>query len=71
MTQADVFEVKEPERKMLLDYFDDYDFPDDDEDGDKIIVDGKEYTYQMTLSMEYADDECCRVLIDGEYYYFG
>ena len=59
------------ENKMLLDYFDNYDFPEDDKDGDKIIVDEKEYTYQITLSTKYTDEECCRVLIDGQCYYFG
>lgn len=59
------------ENKMLLDYFDNFDFPEDDKNGDKIIVDGKEYTYQITLSTNYTDEECCRVLIYNEYYHFG
>ena len=36
-----------------------------------IIVNGKEYPYEMTLSFDYPDDMCCRTIIDGEFYYFG
>ena len=36
-----------------------------------IVHDGKEYEYEMTLSPAYPDDKCCRVNIDGTYYYFG
>jgi hypothetical protein len=41
-----------------------------DDDG-HIMVNGQVYTYEMTLSSEIDDEHCCRVMIDGEYYYFG
>jgi hypothetical protein len=41
------------------------------EDCDGIIHDGKKYQYEITLSDAYEDDKCCRVNIDGVYYYFG
>ena len=41
-----------------------------DNDG-MIIVDGVEYPYEITLSMEVSDEQCCRVKINGKYYYFG
>lgn len=54
-------------RKKLNDYFT---WKFGEEDG-TVIVEGEIYEYEMTLSMEYADDECMRVQIDGEHYYFG
>ena len=53
--------------KRLEDYYS-YEFTDND---DEIVIDGKVFSTEMTLSPEYPDDLCCRVLIDGEYYYFG
>lgn len=40
-------------------------------DDEHIIHEGKIYPYEITLSSEYSDDMCMRVLIDGTYYYFG
>lgn len=38
---------------------------------DWIVHNGKEYQYEITLSDIYPDNKCCRVKIDGIYYYFG
>ena len=52
-------------------YLEDY-YSYDLGDGDgKIIINGKTYIYEMTLSMKVPDSKCCRVFIDGKYYYFG
>lgn len=41
-------------------------------DEEYILVKGKgKFLYEITLSLDYRDDECMRVEIDGEYYYFG
>ena len=53
--------------KRLGDYFK-YEYADN---ADAVIINGKEYPYEMTLSFDYPDNMCCRVLIDGEFYYFG
>lgn len=53
--------------RLLTDYYD-YDLTD--EDG-IVVVNGKSYVYEMTMSMKVPDEKCCRVLIDGNYYYFG
>lgn len=72
------WESESPERKMLYDFytmdrisFDTENFEEYDEDDFSIAIDGKYYRYEMNLSSEYNDDECCRVEINGEYYYFG
>ena len=44
---------------------------DNDEDYFSVIVNGKRYPAEMTLSLEYDDAHCMRVMIDGVYYYFG
>ena len=44
---------------------------DDEEDESVIIHEGKKIPYEMTLSNAYPDNYCCRVMIDGIYYYFG
>lgn len=53
--------------RMLTDYFE---YELSDEEG-IIIVNGKPYEYEMTMSTEIPDDKCCRVFIDGKFYYFG
>ena len=53
--------------KRLEDYFQ-YDFTDND---DEILVNGKVYETEILLLSDYPEDYGCRVLIDGEYYYFG
>lgn len=63
-----VIEIEPEERKSLYDLTDNLKYSDRD---GYILVDGKPYQYEMTLSQKYNDDECCRVKIDGEYYYFG
>lgn len=63
----DEYESK-TERKMLNDYYE-WEFSEEES---YIEVKGKgKSQYEMTLSPEYRDDECMRVVIDGEYYYFG
>jgi len=37
----------------------------------EIIIDGKNYEYEMTLDPKVPDYACCRVLVDGNFYYFG
>ncbi len=53
--------------KRLGDYFN-YKYADN---ADAIIVNGKEYSYEIALSFDYPDDMCCRALINGAFYYFG
>jgi len=53
--------------RLLSDY---YEYSLSDEDG-IIIVNGKPYEYEMTMSTKVPDSKCCRVLIDGNFYYFG
>ncbi len=69
LTINDDFEVI----PLLGDFFKwDYLISDDDEKEWWIVVEGKgEMPYELTLANEYSDDECCRVQIDGQYYYFG
>lgn len=58
-------------RKRLENYFK-WEFSYDDSEDFYIDVEGKgRLPYEMTLSPDIPDDECMRVLIDGEYYYFG
>lgn len=52
--------------RELVEYFGEYDIQDE-----KVIVNGKAYEYEMNLSQAVPDHKCCRVLIDGNYYYFG
>lgn len=40
-------------------------------DDGEIIIDGKLYQYEINLSQSVPDDRCCRVFIDGKYFYFG
>lgn len=40
-------------------------------DNDTVIVNGIEHQYQITMSLDFDDEHCCRVQIDGDYYYFG
>lgn len=54
-----------------LKHLDDYFKYEYGEKENAVIINGKEYSYEMTLSFDYPDDMCCRVLIDGEFYYFG
>ena len=58
---------------LLGDFFKwDYLVSDDEDKEWWIIVEGKgEMPYELNLSTEYMDDECCRVEIDGQFYYFG
>lgn len=70
----DVLDLSTDERetlgavKFLDDYYNwEYGF----KDGEIIIGDKIHLTYEMTLSPEVNDNACCRVLINGEYYYFG
>ena len=53
--------------RMLEDY---YQYELGENEGE-IIIDGKSYEYEMTLNPKVPDDGCCRVLVDGSYYYFG
>ena len=53
--------------RELGDYYD-YDYGDED---NTIIINGKTYQYEMTLSMKVPDEKCCRVFVEGNYYYFG
>jgi hypothetical protein len=70
MKQGESRKGKAMEKKMLFDYFPTAEIiPSDDEF--LIEVEGKVYQYEMTLSPAYSDEECCRVCIDNEYYYFG
>ena len=57
---------------LLEDFFKwEYLVSDDDEKEWYVVVEGKgEMPYELNLSTEYKDDECSRVLIDGQYYYF-
>lgn len=58
-------------RKMLSDYFNMekiYILNTDDEF--LIRINNTIYPYQMSISANVPDSECCRVDIDGEYYYF-
>jgi len=41
------------------------------DDDNIVIVNGKAYPYFMTLSPEVDDEHCCKVLINGDFYYFG
>lgn len=54
--------------KELYDLDPHYDILDDDM---HIMVNGQIYEYEMTLASDYDDEHCCRVMIDGQYYYFG
>ena len=54
--------------KSLYDYYPEFDINPDDS---IITINGNEYPYEMTLSLDYDDAHCCRVMIDGVYYYFG
>ena len=58
--------------KMLEDYFPnyDYDFSDPTDPDTYIIVDGKRYQAEMTLSPYVDEMQSQRIQIDGEYYYF-
>lgn len=42
-----------------------------EDDEDCIVHNGKLYKYSITMSPYFTDDRCCRVNIDGIYYYFG
>lgn len=42
-----------------------------DPDNSIVTVNGVSYPYFMTLSPEVDDGHCCKVLIDGNFYYFG
>ena len=57
--------------RLLADYYE-YELADDDlYDEGTVIVNGKPYVYEMTLSMKVPDEKCCRVFVEGNYYYFG
>ena len=62
------------EEKAMVDEFlwltDYYDWDAAEDDG-KIVVDGKEYEYEITLDEDIPDNLCMRVMIDGYYYHFG
>lgn len=51
----------------LEDYFPNFEFEDDDH----LRINGKVYAYSITLNPDIPDDRCCRVQIEGQYYYFG
>lgn len=69
--------------KRILDYYFPHYWTDTDEDGNFIVIiypthedkmnftNGKSYRYSMSLSPNVSDSECCKVKIDGKYYYFG
>jgi len=67
------------ERRLLDDYYKwEYVHYENDEDDDgifriRIFIDGEWIikTYEMTLSPEVPDSECCRVRINRKLYYFG
>ena len=66
--------INESDVKMLNDYFN-Y-TTDVDDDGYLIVTVDKDgtqavYRYIFTMNSDISDDKCCKVLIDGEYYYFG
>ncbi len=42
-----------------------------EEDENCILHNGEKIPYFMTLSAAYDDAHCCRVKIQGVYYYFG
>ena len=68
--------------KKQLDIYYPYYLTDTDNDDNFIITiystkedmenktNGKTYFYSLTLSPSVDDSECCKVKIDGEYYYF-
>lgn len=53
--------------RELEDYFK-YEVGDDD---GEIIINGKSYKYELTLNPCVPDHKCCRVFVEGNYYYFG
>ena len=53
--------------KCLGDYFK-YEYAEEE---DNVIVNGKLYPFEITMDEQYPDDMCLRVMIDGEFYYFG
>lgn len=58
-----------PNLRMLDDYFPDWDYSEKD---GFIIINGREYEYQINLSDKIADSQCCRVRIGRKgYFYFG
>lgn len=57
--------------RNLYTFFDEeqIDFPEND--GDHILINGRKYKIYISLSNRVSDTECCRVRVDGKYYYFG
>ena len=58
-------------KKMLEDYFPDYQIDVDNDDFHAVRIYGKTYLYELNLCADVPDSECSRVKICGEYYYFG
>ena len=59
-----------PHKRLLVNY---YTWRDVDDGIIEVLIDGKWVTkiYEINLSQNIPDSECCRVRIDGKYYYFG
>lgn len=54
---------------MFYDFFKEYSYAEDSDD--YLIVNGKRCPYFLTDPHIYPDDKGNRVLVDGNYYYFG
>lgn len=60
------------EKRMLNNYYE-YRISDELDSHVDILIDGKWVTksYFITMNPDIPDSECCKVIINGKWYYFG